>query len=602
MEKRVLAIISIVIWAYAIITSLIAWINLESNSVEGLRNRYAWSDPDDGMWVLFVQETLEKGTPPLRTAQDNFGEGRDIGWSPSLMRVWALTAKIYSLLTGTPKSASVEITGIFLNTFILATFSTFILWLRPKARGLLAIGPLMLWYLSEPIQEAFCAFHPDHQGVLLILNLATLSAILVAQTTGNWKWGILGGLCGGSAIGISAATGVLGLFIAGLCTFITFFFQIPKEDNSAKTWRAIGWSGGLASFLFWLWDRYPHILYAFETNGPFHASALLGASHLLAILSEKRQGRRIRLLDAVLACGIIPMILAIIVLQGDFVRSQTPIFKQLMWAIAELQPIKNPDWFLYIPCLSVPYFLIRRVSSSKRRASDLWVIILCVIGIALGYSANRFEALAFSMALLIGGYYLLWTSPKQFFLSFQAVTLTALIITIPLSVQPWWDLTTGKVQRSSTIDGKTAAALAKEVASDTEGTLIADPDVSRSTRIKYYLPDDIKVGGTIYWECALGIEKLAALFANGNIAEAESLLYKLHVSHIVLKSSKEILPLIVAAHGSLEAINAQLNNYSGYSGAEWLRQTPEWLEPCTENGLWKINREVLLKSIKGNLP
>lgn len=602
--------ISLLTWIVCLAT-VYTTIHYQNNEklAGNVSNKFRWQDTDDCMWVLYAQNAASTGKTQKTNERDNFGKGRLIGWSPSLINTLATLGQTYNRLQPklTQKEA-IEHAAAISNPLLLAISGTLISFLLIRSIGYMGGMLYLSWFFDGTTLSNFAPTHPDHQGILMLTNLGFLAAIVWGHQNNSRRLFQLAGFLGAVGISLSAANSLPIWITVGIATCIALALRTSEENRSnwAKGWRDAGWISGMTAMTFWLIDRQGQFNLALEINGPLHAAALLGGCRGLALLTQKITKSKEDSLDLVLTViGILPILLTTAIMRSDFIISSDPFLKRIMWGISELQPVNTFPWHIYgIGLLSSAIIIARTLEKKTLTIPVAIALISFGITFVMTVSANRFEASTIFIGTLILAP-IVWKTnyglgTKKLLLS---ITTISTLIAIPQAFYVYKNVAEGQTRPIAADLAVDAAAYADTINNWEKDTghnaVLLDPNIGRATQILYYL-NTAYVSSTIYWEAISGTKATAAILATADEKTAIDLLKKLKVTHILLTGNDSISTLLLAAHGRQKLMDAKRSDYKGYTGADW-GKNKKWLKETDMYGLFEILPQEL-DNYEKNLP
>jgi hypothetical protein len=578
---------------------------VEERTTLNTANELMWPDTDDGLWVAYAQWRNNPGNSPQTNVRDNFGEGRLIGWSPTLTWVLQKAGWAYKALhPNLTLNQATERAAIWTNPLLLAAAGSAICVLLTKLVGAWGLIFYGAWMLNKITAGAFSPTHPDHQGILLLMNMGLAAGVLIGLGKDNRRAFQVAGLAGGIGLGLSAAN-ALPIWMAtggAMGLALLAWKKEEKSTNWSQGWRDMGWIAGTTSLLLWGIDREGKINLMLEVNSPLHSLAVWGACHAVAAtISWGRKEKRHKQDIPIAVGGLLPMLLTMAVLGRDFIASGDPVGQRLMWIIVELQPTKYLPWALYgLGAVAAGVLVTCLGKEETQRGATTAALAVYGSTMALALSANRFEVLALTVGSLLLPVAAWIIKPESRNILKAAAAISLLIGGTELA-NTYVGIAKGRWRPPGMENSETAANIAAIINQWEEETgeraVVLDPKLGRSSKTLYYLKKGC-VGQTIYWEAIEGMKTSGGILANADEEEAKRVLWKTGTTHLVLQEPKEIGGTILAMHGRKAGLESKKNRYRGYAGTTWATEKQEWLEKTPIDGVWEVNRNKLGKEMK----
>lgn len=374
--------------------------------------------PDSFYWVSYAREMLDTGKLRVRfTHMDNAPYGRpNLAWAS--LNEWYLVAfgKVWSLATGMPLRDALLPASMWASP-VLYLFALAVLlgtgWYLGNFPA--AAAAVLILGTAPRVYDDFAYAVPGHHGWHDLACFSTLLCLAAAiRKTNSRIWFAAAGLAGSIAMWIGATQQAFGLAAAGVGALMGMFLIRFKKGNfaarstttatapatlpAAECWRLFGWSGGIASLLFYLFEYAPQpFTMRLEVNHPIYSLAFLIGGEFLCraqrlIFSAKPLRRSDILIAAATAIGLAAIAAALVFGPMQWHTMRQPFIQRLHREIAEFQPITKTNGFEWIVILGAPIALVvaasERVFSNALKMADRIALLVCVLpcAVAIGLS------------------------------------------------------------------------------------------------------------------------------------------------------------------------------------------------------------------------
>jgi hypothetical protein len=562
---------------------------------------------DGAHWAMQTQSQLARGDLRVRFVDyDNAPHGREVHWASPLRGWLTVLAGIDLALGNGPLGVAVERAALWSGPLMLAlALPLLFFWTRralsPAAAALL---PLMA-IAFHPFAIDFLAGRADHHG---IANLAALICVL-AFALGDLKPSSashrLSAAAAGIGLWISAVTLVpvligLGLGVVAAAYAVRRSQNAPPSLVNPDRLRAWATTGALVSVGAYLLETVPGPFpLRLEVNHPWYALAWWGAGETLAALVARLRGLSLTRTSVVRAmagaAALVSLPAAVLLTRAETYRVADPFLLALhnehiaefqsVLRIAGTQGLTLAVAGLVLPLLAwtAPLLLLRRRElSAARRATLLAVSVPALIATALGLLQVRWLGLAFATgapAVLVA-WHLAFDAPAGLSRRIRIVTTAALaglflpglLATLQRTVAAG-ETTTEDIRHLAERD---LAHWLRLRAGDETVTLAAPPGLT--TRLLYH--GSHRGLGTLYWENAEGLKRLARFYAAESPDEARRLATEAGLTHIVFVSWDAFeVPLIHLHRGVPKTIDLPTDSFfvqllSAPVATSWLRPLP----------------------------
>jgi hypothetical protein len=327
-------------------------------------------DNDSLYWLHNATELLEGGSwRPHHTDWDNVPWGRPNHWSSPLIWAMAGTTRVASLFTNRPAVELLPVVSPWINPVLFALFlgATAILLGRrfsPWIAGLLVLSLATL----PPIMRSFTVLHIDHHGLVdipaLWMSLFLLFGVVgrsesrdvaaIASKQTHRGWFLAAGILGGVGLWLQASHQLI--LIAGTLSSLllwSLFSRPPLSiSKGARTddllnpgpWRAWAGAGALVSLVAYALEYAPaHLGMQLEVNHPLYALSWWGGTEaVLAIARSRRQRKWTPLRLAIIAGGVLPVVITILLMRygpEQWFAVSSPFLQRIHEQIREFQPL-----------------------------------------------------------------------------------------------------------------------------------------------------------------------------------------------------------------------------------------------------------------------
>jgi len=251
----------------------------------------------DGKWFLIHTEKFLSGDAwRVRwSSLDNAPEGREVHWASLVPWMLAGWASSLAALEGGLALEKVSIAALSFGPVSLLVMLALLSWLVWRRFGPVpAALALLILSTACPFVDMFRTGQVDHHGLASVFSLAAVFC-LGAGGAGvadrgarleGW-WYVIGGIFGGLALWVSAATALPVLAACGpgavlgiLC--VAAGSRVVVWPRAFRLWAA---AGAATSLAFYLLEYFPsHMGWRLEVNHPLYALAWLGGGWWLAWL------------------------------------------------------------------------------------------------------------------------------------------------------------------------------------------------------------------------------------------------------------------------------------------------------------------------------
>lgn len=564
-------------------------------------------------WLAQTQQMLKRGEWRLRHVDyDNAPDGREIR-SPSPYRWWlGLVTWTVQKLSGQPRARAVEQAALFadptLQVLLLGITMAFTAWrFGALSASLLTLGSVMLF----PFASTFLPGQPGDYGLSLVAALWSILPLLagirmlagaVVATPGPVAansphparvWFFIGGFAGGLGLWISVTRQLpvlLGLALGGLiATWLT------RRDLAAKPlpWRTWAWGGGGASLVAFLIEYFPAHLelksWRIETVHPLYAIAWLGGGELLlrlgALLRQDRSPPHHR--------GIVPALLALLAVVA--VPAAIFLKDDHAWLTADALAFRLTNLPNSVVAENIIAWLARDHFTSAIGAA---FVPLLLLGPAAGLLVRRttagFDRIALAVAtgpllvaLALACFQLRWWNLFECTL-LPMIVLVSAALTVGLNRWLWSGLvaavlTPGLLQllppageADSVTETEVVALVERDLAHwlanrvGPEGAVVlAPPNLTTAL----YFHGGLRGMGTPYAENKEGFAAAVRLAAASSADEAQALIRKRGVTHIIMPSWEPFLDEY-ARLGSNQPEHTLVGLLHQWQPPRWLRPVP----------------------------
>lgn len=515
---------------------------------------------DGAHWVMQTQTLIAQGELRMRSVNyDNSPRGREVHWSSPLRWWLAALAWVDAGLGGRPIGLGIERAALWSGPVMLAIALPLIFfWVRQTISPGAALLVPVVAASYHPFAIDFLAGRADHHG---LANLAALTAVLsfaVGDLKRNPQWYGRSAMAAALGIWISAVTLLpllIGLgfgFLVGAWFFRHGSAPPPwlEEPNHLRRWAR---TGAMVSFGAYLFETLPGPFpLRLEVNHPWYALAWLGAGEVLAWTISRLRHLPLRSIDHLKAIlGLIALISLPAVVLATRATTYTvadPFLLALHQEhIAEFQPLSRIvatlGFSFGVLGLVLPLILwLAPVSLLLgRRLADRFRPTLCALAIPatlavlLGFLQVRWLGLALAAGLptVVVAWMALESPESSFSLRARRLAVGAvLLLCLPGAIAAWQ-----RTQTSGEIGNEDIRHLAERDlahwlrlrAGDRPVVLAAPPGLT--TRQLYY---GSHYGlGTLYWENAEGLARLADFYAARTDEEAHQRALEAGVTHVI---------------------------------------------------------------------
>jgi hypothetical protein len=545
---------------------------------------------DGYQWVMQTQAMLAgEGWRIHRSESDNAPEGREVHWG-SPFRWWlGLLAWVDHAISGGPRGTAVERAALLAGPVLLGLLLLGLVPLVARRFGSFAASLLAISMVSSyPFYLYFAAGYPDHHGALEACAMLTM--ILLLAGAGGWVrtehasreglsrverglaewlptpraargWFAASAVAGGIGLWISAASMVpmligLGLGVIAASWLCRDHARSEFWRSEPALWRFWGRVGCATSVVAYLVEYFPaHLGFRLEVNHPLYALAWLGGGELLCRISRMLGEGRLRCTrrDAVaglLAAAAVALLPATILLTGkETFRVLDPFVWQLSTRyIAEGQSLAtyfsrvSSGFTLLERCLPalfiLPALLLLRRSDLPRiwKAQLVMTLAPALLFLLMTGREIRWWGLADGMVFVVLVSFFLVLErhgPERkyigvWWLACALVLVPGAISAIRIVVLSA-DYTPQDIRQLAERDF--AHWLRIRMGSDP--VVVASTPVTTNQLIYH---GGFKGLGTAYWENTTGLRRGAAIFAAPSSEEAQVLISRYGVTHIVVLS------------------------------------------------------------------
>jgi hypothetical protein len=538
---------------------------------------------DARWWIIYTERQLEEGRLRVRrNLQDNFPVGREVHWSSLPLWVLSAISIAVSLFSGHPAPQCVQDAALFFGPLTLAPSLLLLGWLAWRVFTPAVTGFFLLAFSVSPfVYQVFRPGEVDHHGIVLTFLLAGFLALLVAgkihedgaqrrsaKSSGvaaRWVWAA--GAFHGAALWISASSTIPLLFGCGLGALAAVLVVRPGLIAPAL-WQTWGWSGCLASIVFYLIEYFPrHMGWRLEVNHPLWSLAWLAGALLLSQVLSALAGQKVswslplaaKALVA-LALALLPVVLVARFPAQTFVVSDPFLLDLHRRFISEFQslPASLAENGLFpgllqaslLPVLSLCLVGIMLTNRSRltdfAKTSVFFLAPPVMVIQALALWQNRWGITAIGLWALLAAVCLSAVLPLFRVPRVSAIIVTslasALLLTSPLAV--WL----GLGQQASLAEQMPKSGIPAILARDLAHRLVqaSGHDVpvvlsapTTSTDLAYF--GGIKVLGTLYWENRDGLVRAAQIFAEPSPDKVKDMLLESGVNFILVPTWEDFV-------------------------------------------------------------
>ncbi|MFA5257034.1 MAG: hypothetical protein WC360_02690 [Opitutales bacterium] len=372
-----------------------------------LDRREVIPDPDGMRWVIYAQKAWEKGALRLDhwTFEDNYPDGRYVGWSSPPM--WWLESLAYvdHLFTGRSMPICIAEVAPHSNTvlWVLAAATLGALCVLAYGRGGAIILPVLF---SVFFNTKYGIFSPDHHLWVLLCGLGTLVCLSAPflrddDTRRQKLWFIAAAFFTAFGLWISAPS--IALVLIGIFAGFLFVPQEAVRKVDSSNWRLFGTLAAALTLVACWWEFRPDITLNVETNNPVYAVGVLVAgiwfwqAHNFTASGRSRDSIEPRPL-VYSALGMLLAALPILYYLPYCFSQADPFFSRWESQISEEQAVDIRGFMLDNALLSVAltagYFGL--ASRKPRISSGVRAVLAMTAGLILTYgyfaiSRNRFS-------------------------------------------------------------------------------------------------------------------------------------------------------------------------------------------------------------------
>jgi hypothetical protein len=536
-------------------------------------------------WIMQTQAMFAGGTWRIhRVDYDNAPRGREMHWA-SPFRWWlGLLARFDSAVTGKPIGISIERAALYAGPVLLGLVLLTLVPLTARRFGSTAAAFTAIGMVAGfPLYLFFMPAYADHHGLAETGALMTVF-FLVAGGGGcvrvgdagaggrdfsEWlperraarRWFVASAVAGGIGLWISAASQVpvlVGVGVGALCAgwFGRRSTQPAGWKIEPELWRWWGIIGGATSLAAYLVEYFPaNMGLRLEVNHPLYSLAWLGAGELLCrvtrLLVEGRISFHGRDVPAWILATAAVVLLPVIVLctkHETFLVSDPFVWRLHVLYISEFQSLgsylagQTLRLGLLANCLPVllllpALFLLARAEIPRQWKAPLVLALApALLCLAMTCTQVRWWGIAYALlfALLAVSFVLLERQPAVR-PPLRAWRLGCALVLLPGAVNAVWSMGrgTGITQDSiySLAERDVAHWLRLRMGRD-PAVVVSSP--ATTTTLIYF--GGLKGLGTLYWENREGLEHTAAIFAAPSPDQANALIRRYGVTHIVLAS------------------------------------------------------------------
>jgi len=527
---------------------------------------------DGNLWLIFAERLASGESLRIRdTHVDNTPAGREVHWSNGYAWWLALCGKATVALYDEPLPLALERASMWANLPLLLGGITLIVWWVARRYGPLAGGlALLTLFGNRSLYGGFWPGNVDHHGTVTmsLLGCALGAAALVdslpsAATEKNRpRLALWSGFWGGVAMWISAATALPVIAAVGLGALIAERHTTAHAARAerAQSWRQWGRTGALTSLAFYLLEYFPgHLGWRLEVNHPLYAAAWwAGAELLVALLEQPRASSSSPRPLARTALWTLPLILlpaALIAFSPEQVFLPADrIVAGLHGLILEFLPLwvrlplegapANYETLFVIPGFYALAFWLWR-----KRPEDRALIAFAVVPLIMSHVMGIWQARWIGGAIF-GELLLCIAAARAFDARTQFTRLLVPALALIVSLPDLWPRTREAValaNPSTLMPGDDRQLFLRQCAAALRTRLPADAVIwsTPNTSLDLVFYGGFRTLGTLYWENRAGLEVMSSLAAATTDAEAEALIRRHGVTHLVLFTEDDVLDEIV---------------------------------------------------------
>jgi hypothetical protein len=551
--------------------------------------RRSMSYPEAGLdslhWVMQTQAMFATGTWRIRHVDyDNAPAGREVHWASPFHWWLGMLAWCGHGLTGEPVGLAVERAALYADPMLLGLVLLTLVPLAarrfgPTAATFMAVGMVAAF----PFYLFFMPAYADHHGlaeagalmVVLFLLAGGGGCVRVSDVGAGagdfseWlptpraarRWFAASAVAGGIGLWISAAGLVPVLIGVGAGALgAGWLVRKPASPQSWRLeptlWRWWGVVGGATSFAAYLLEYFPsHLGFRLEVNHPLYALAWLGAGELLCRVTRAftgggaafKSGEKVGWALAAAAVALLPGVI-LFTKSATFIVADPFVWRLHVQAITEFE--------------SMASYLAGRSFSLGLLANCLPALLVVPAGgLALSRGVPRWGKALLVLALMPALLFLVMTGAQvRWWGMAYALLFAVLAVQFALLERPGagrgaaraWRLGCALVFLPGAIQAVRAIGLGTEITQDDIRSLAErdlahwlrlrlgrDPAVvisspATTTTLIYY--GGLRGLGTLYWENREGLKHAAAIFAAPSPDQAQALIRRYGVTHIVLVS------------------------------------------------------------------
>jgi hypothetical protein len=385
--------------------------------------------PDSFYWVSYAREMFDTGKVRVRfTYMDNAPYGRpNLAWAS--LNAWYLVVvgKVWSVAAGTPPHDALPAASTWASPILYLSALVVLLGIGWFTGNFPAAAAAVLVLGTAPrVYDDFAYAVPGHHGWHDLACFSTLLGLAAAIRKSRSRiWFVVPGLTGAIAIWIGATQQVFGFAAAGigaLMGMLLIRFRDRKNAVSAtvdsallpaaECWRLFGWSAGIVSLFFYLFEYAPRLFAMhLEVNHPVYSLAFIFGGEFLCrtqrlIFSAKPRCRSDIIIAAAAATGLATIASVFFFGPMEWHTMRQPFIQRLHREIAEFQPITRTNDFEWIVVLGAPMFLVATASAralgKRLKMADRMALLVCAfpcaVAIGLSFVQLRWAGIASASA------------------------------------------------------------------------------------------------------------------------------------------------------------------------------------------------------------
>jgi hypothetical protein len=529
---------------------------------------------DTAHWVMQTQTMIAHGEWRIRTVDyDNAPAGRDVHWA-ALFHWWlALLAWIDHLVTGQPLGIAVERAALTSGPVM---FGLMLLGLVPllnrrfsaTASALVAIGAVT----TSSFYTDFLPGRADHHGLVNLCGLLMVLFLVVGSEdpanddapsptpTRPRRWFIASAVAGGVGLWVSAATMIPVLFGLGLGILTAGW--LGRDGGGRASWlrdpglfRLWGFVGGGVSLATYLIEYFPsHFSMRLEVNHPLYAAAWIGGAELLH-LGVRIVGRLRPLQRRDFTTGAVALVLvalpplAILALSAKAFLLLDPFLwalhkfyiteeQNLLHALTTKGSVVQNLANLCLPCLLlVPPLVLAFRTSTTRETKMLLALTLFPAVISWIQCWNQVRWLSLAYALTVPAVAVFFRAIESRRPARRGPVLAwagaCALLFVPGALKAARQTLAGADftnQEIRNLAQRDVAHWLRQRVGPGRPLVVAGSPTTTTLMISLAGASGL---GTLYWENVEGLKHAAELFAAPSSEEAEALVRRLGVTHIV---------------------------------------------------------------------